>query len=69
MKSITPQVPEHAPVRSTDLVSEYSLISDDFVKEMLSDMRVHSRQGIVQQINICLAVGRTGQAHPLLLTP
>lgn len=31
-----------------DLVFEYSLRSDNFVKQMLSDVRVHGRQGIVQ---------------------
>lgn len=51
----------------TDRVSQYSFRSDDFLKEMLSDMRVYSRQGIVQQINVCLAVSCTGQAHALFL--
>lgn len=34
---------------------------------MLSNVRVDSRQGIVQQINVCFAVSCTGQAHALFL--
>lgn len=70
MNNIIPQGPECIPVMTyfrTDLVSQYSLRSDDFLKEMLSNVRVYSRQGIVQQINVCLAVSCTGQAHALFL--
>lgn len=38
----------HSFMLRADLVFEYSLRSDNFVKQMLSDVRVHGRQGIVQ---------------------
>lgn len=58
----------HSFMLRADLVFEYSLRSDNFVKQMLSDVRVHGRQGIIQQINICLTISCTGQTHTLLLT-
>lgn len=70
MNNIVPQGPECIPVMTylrTDLVSQYSVRSDDFLKEMLSNVRVYSRQGIVQQKYVCLAVSCTGQAHALFL--
>lgn len=32
-------------------------------------MSIHSRQGIIQNINICILIGSSGQADALLLTP
>lgn len=53
---------------STNLVLKNSIGSNNLFEEMLSNMRVHSGQGIVQQEDVRLAVRCPGQAHTLLLT-
>jgi hypothetical protein len=37
------------------------------VKDVLTGVLVYSRQGIVQQDQISVMIGSTGQAHPLAL--
>lgn len=49
------------------LVSEDSFRSNDFVKDVLADMRINSRQWIIQHVDISFPVDSPGQAHPLLL--
>lgn len=53
---------------NTNLVSENSVGSNNPFKEMLSNMRVYCRQGIIQEIDIRLTVRCPGQAHTLLLS-
>lgn len=50
------------------LVSQYTLGSDDLIKDVLTHMGIHSRQRIIQQIDISFPVYSTSQTHPLLLT-
>lgn len=41
--------------------------TNHFVKDVLCDVRVHGGEGVVQQVNVGVAVHRAGQAHPLPL--
>lgn len=44
-------------------------LPDAFLKYMLAHVRIHGRQGVVQQIKLTVGVDGTSQADPLLLPP
>lgn len=50
------------------LVSQHTLGPDDLVKDMLTHVGVHSRERIIQQVDIRFPVDSTSQTHPLFLT-
>lgn len=50
------------------LVSQYTLGPDDLIKDVLTHVGIHSRERIIQQIDIGFPVDGTSQTHPLLLT-
>lgn len=47
---------------------QHSLGTDEVVEDVFGHVGVHSRQRVVQQVNISVAVQSSGQAHPLSLT-
>lgn len=51
----------------TYFVFQDSLGSNDFVKNVFPHMSIHSRQGVVQQIDVSVAIDSSGKADPLLL--
>jgi hypothetical protein len=50
------------------LIFETPIWANDSVKQMLAHMYIHSRQGIIQQVNVAVLVHSSGQTHSLLLT-
>ena len=58
----------HHVSSSAYLAPEHALRSDDFLKDVLSDMRVDSTEWVVQQVDVCLLVDSPRQTHSLLLT-
>ena len=50
------------------LVLQNSSGADDSFKDVLAHMGVHSRQGVVEQVDISPPVDGTGQADSLLLS-
>lgn len=49
--------------------TEQSARPDDLVEDVLADVGVQGRQGVIQQVHCSLPVHGPGQAQPLLLAP
>lgn len=56
------------PYKISHLISQYAFGPNDFVENVLTDMCIHSRQGIIKQIHVTFPVNSTCQAHPLFLS-
>lgn len=63
----TPEQAHSGHCRFGYLVSKDSFWADDFIKDVLTHVRVHSGQWVIQEVNISLSVDGPGQAHSLLL--
>ena len=50
-------------------VFEEPLGPDDLIKDVLANLGVDSREGVVQQVDSTVTVDRPGNADTLLLTP
>ena len=48
---------------------EEPLGPDDLIKDVLANVGVHSREGVVQQVDATVTVDGPGHADALLLTP
>lgn len=53
----------------TDFIFQDTVRSNHFIKEVFCHMRVHCRQGVIQQIDVSLTVSGSSQANTLFLTP
>lgn len=42
---------------------------DDLIENVLANMSIQGRQGVIQQVYSSLPIHGPGQAHPLLLAP
>lgn len=51
----------------TYFVFQEALRPDDFVENVLPDVGIHGRQGVIQQVNVSVGIDGPGQADPLLL--
>ena len=55
-------------VSSAHLSSECSVRTNDLVKDVLANVRVHCTERVIHEVDISLLVHCTGQTHSLLLT-
>lgn len=39
------------------------------MENVFSHVSIHGRQGVIQNIDVCILIGRSGQADALLLAP
>ena len=56
------------PSNYTHLSLEDALRSNDFLKDVLSNVRVDCTEWVIQQVDVCLLVDSPRQTHSLLLT-
>ena len=49
------------------LILEYSTVAAHILEDMLAHMRVHSWEGIIEKIDVCVIVNGTSEGYALLL--